>query len=382
MRVGFDFRPALKKNSRRRGIGRYVHELARALLDAESEHEFLLYTIAGERPAFKADFEARQTAYLKHPSRLNWLLDSVLLPRYIKSDRLQLFHGTELMNITRASGAQVWVTVHDLIPYIFWEETIKRVPKDFAYFLKLVWNRLAKADRIITDSEHSKQDICERLQIPAEKVDVVYLGGSENFRPLERDMALEWLQRKGQIEGPFLLYVGGSDYRKNLNMLVAAFSRIRDQGYPGRLVVIGETFLMDVPEVREIKANVQRAGLGSFVLFPGFVADEDLGAYYSACDFFVLPSLYEGFGLPVLEAMKCGAPLLLSRTSSLPEVAGDCAHYFEPTEMESLIEAFWKAYENPEEVEELRARGLTRAKRFTWQAAAQGVLELYNRHGL
>ena len=102
--------------------------------------------------------------------------------------------------------------------------------------------------------------------------------------------------------------------------------------------------------------------------------------FYCACDFFIFPSLYEGFGLPVLEAMKCGAPLLLSQTSSLPEVAGDCAHYFDPSATENLVEAFWDAYEDSQRVEIMRSRGLKRAKQFTWQNAARRILRLYSQY--
>lgn len=378
MRIGFDFRPALKKNSRKRGIGRYTYELAKALLASGTEHEIVLYAIGEELPEFALGPSVRRTAWLRYPSRLNWLLDHFLLPRYIASDRLHLFHGTEMTSIPRARSAQLWVTVHDLIPVIFWEETRKRVPRDYALYLQWALKRLSQADRIITDSENSKQDICERLQIPQERIDVVYLGAGDDVQPVEREIASERLARKGQVHGPFLLYVGGSDYRKNLKWLVAAFSEIRACGYPGKLVLVGETFQLDIPEIRELRQEVDRNGLDSEVLFPGFVTDEDLSCLYSACDFFVFPTLYEGFGLPVLEAMKCGAPLLVSRTSSLPEVAGECAHYFEPQEIESLVAVFNKAYDNQPAVEELRLRGMERAKRFTWEAAAQGVLELYS----
>jgi glycosyltransferase involved in cell wall biosynthesis len=382
MRIGFDLRPALKKNSRRRGIGRYTYELVKALLTANMEHDFVLYTIAGELPDLPAGLKFRRTAYLNHPSRLNWLLDLILLPRYIRGDQLHLFHATEMMSISRSSTAQVWVTVHDLIPYIFWQETRDRVPRDFVWSLKLARKRLVLADRIITDSENSRKDICEHIQISPDRVDVVYLGSSSELQPIEREIAQERLAVRREIRGPFLLYVGGTDYRKNLNLLVAAFSKIRSRGYPGKLVMIGETFLMDIPEVREVKEEVRKAGLESVVLFPGFVADEDLSCFYAACDFFVFPSLYEGFGLPVLEAMKCGAPLLISRTSSLPEVAADCAQYFEPQEVESLVEVFWEACDDPRTVEERRLRGLERARRFTWQASAERVLDLYGRHGI
>jgi len=380
MRIGFDFRPALKLNSRRRGIGRYTSELAKALLKLNTPHEFLLYAIDGEGPSLDGDFELRRIPFLKYPSRLNWLLDAVLLPQYCRTDKLHLFHSTELTSIKPTARRQLWVTVHDLIPYIYWEETKKRVPRDFAYFLKVAWRRVRQANRVITDSEHSKRDICERMSIPADNVDVVYLGSGDDLYPVNQDVASRLLRDRYQIEGPFLLYVGGSDYRKNLALLIGTFAELRKGGYAGSLVLVGETFVLDMSEVREIKGQVRRLGLEGLVLFPGYVPGEEICAFYSACEFFVFPSLYEGFGLPVLEAMKCGAPLLISQTSSLPEVAGGCAHYFNPEEMESLVETFWKAYENPVAVESLRSQGLERAKQFSWSAAAQQIHSLYNQY--
>lgn len=382
MRIGFDIRPALKKNSRRRGIGRYTFELARALLEVNTKHDFLLYAIAGDMPAFCSDHQIRQIAYLKHPSRLNWLVDLLLLRRSIGRDNLNLFHATELTSLSRPGSAQLWVTVHDLIPYIFWEETVRSVPRDFAWFLKLAWKRVQLADLIITDSEHSKSDICERMGVPAERVEVVYLGSGEKLQPMDRELSTLHLKERYGIEGPFLFYVGGSDHRKNLKLLIRAFAQIRKGGYEGQLVLAGETFLLDIAEVREVQSQVQSSGLEAVVFFPGFVPDEDLSRFYSACDFFVFPSLYEGFGLPVLEAMKCGAPVLVSRTSSLPEVAGDCAHYFDPEEEGSLVDVFWKAYESPGTVAELRDRAADRAGRFTWHEAAQKMHLLYGQHGM
>jgi glycosyltransferase involved in cell wall biosynthesis len=219
------------------------------------------------------------------------------------------------------------------------------------------------------------------MGIPAEKVEVVYPGSGSALRPVDRHRALQSLKNRYSIEGPFLFYVGGSDFRKNLNLLIRSFADIRGSGYPGKLVLAGETLLMDIPEVWELRAEIQRVGLESLILFPGYVSDEVLSQFFSACDFFVFPSLYEGFGLPVLEAMKCGAPLLISRSSSLPEVAGDCAHYFDPAESDSLVSAFLDAYENSQKVDVLRKRGLERAKRFSWRAAAERIQMLYSRYG-
>jgi glycosyltransferase involved in cell wall biosynthesis len=147
------------------------------------------------------------------------------------------------------------------------------------------------------------------------------------------------------------------------------------------LVLGGETFLWDIPEVKGLKELVHNLGLETSVLFPGYLLDEDLSCFYSACDFFVFPSLYEGFGLPVLEAMKCGAPLLVSNCSSVPEVAEDAGFYFNPKLPENLVEVFWEAFGDREGVQARREIGIERASKFTWSAAAGIIHGLYDRYG-
>ena len=381
MRIGFDFRPALRQNSRRRGIGRYTFELARALLDADRKHEFLLYVTREEAPLPAGKYVTRQVPSLRRPSRLNWLVDLLMLPRRIRKDQIDLFHATEMISFSPPSSCPVWITIHDLIPYIFWDETVRRVPRDFAYALRRTWRQAQLADCIITDSIHSKRDICERMGIASERVAVVPLGSSEELVPVEKEPAWQCLQRKFHLDAPYLFYVGGSDFRKNLNFLVEAFAQIRDGGYEGKLVLGGETFLWDIPEVADLKELISRLKLDDSVVFPGYLPDEDLSCFYSACDFFVFPSLYEGFGLPVLEAMKCGAPLLISNRSSIPEVAGEAALYFDPEDSEELVSAFGNAVENPEMVQSRVEEGFKRSTMFTWSAAASAIHSLYERCG-
>ena len=164
-----------------------------------------------------------------------------------------------------------------------------------------------------------------------------------------------------------------------MRTLILFFSLLKEKGYEGALVIGGETFVWNIPEVREIRKLVSEKGLEGDVIFPGYIPDNLLSRYYSGCDFFVFPSLYEGFGLPVLEAMQCGAPLLLSRSSSIPEVAGENAFYFEPESEESMLEAYSQAAGNPERVRENIRKGLLRSEQFTWAAAAEKILSLYNR---
>lgn len=377
MRIGLDFRAAQKINSRRRGVGRFTRELTRALVAAPGDHEFLLYTLGSEPPGLPGTYQARPLAHLPKPSRLNWLLELWAFPRAARRDRLDLFHALDLLPMPVLQDCPVWVTVHDLIPWIFPEEAARRVPRDFRYALERALRRTESAELILTVSEHSRRDLCRFLGVPSERVAVIVEGCDESLGPVPPLVARQVVQEMLGVDGRYLLYVGGADYRKNLPVLLDWFRRVAGDGYPGKLVLAGESFREGDREAARLLDLAGKLGIRSRLLPAGFVPDGALAALYSACDFFVFPSLYEGFGLPVLEAMRCGAPVLASSSSAIPEVAGDAAFYFEPTCVEDMVEVFRSATARPELVEEKRRAGLKRAQGFTWQAAARQVQELY-----
>lgn len=380
-RVGFDYRPAQMKNSRNRGIGRYTANLFRALTAQcdEAQIQLVPYGLPDEAwPPGNSRLEWRSAPRLKRPARLNWLLDRWSLPKRIRADRIDLFHALDPVSIPIAKGCRTWATVHDAIPYIFWEETVRRTPWDFRLALNQAVKRLRLADRVITISESSKRDLCGRLGIEQSRVSVVYGGCDPHIKPVEPEAARIVLQSRYNVDSPFLFYVGGTDFRKNLGRLAAAFARLRRLGYQGKLVLAGETFLWDIPEVNGLKQVMDQEEISPHVLLPGFVPDRDLAAFYAACDLFVFPSQYEGFGLPVLEAMTCGAAIAAGKVSAIPEVCGDAAFYFDPDFSDSMVETIWEALRHPEEVERKRTAGLERAKSFAWDRAAREILALYS----
>jgi glycosyltransferase involved in cell wall biosynthesis len=379
MTVGLDYRSALKPNSRRRGIGRYTHELTRNLLATCRHLSFSLYTIPGlTKHRLEGNFGEHPVFYLKRPSRLNWAIEAALFSWHARKDRLDLFHAMDPLAIPARVPCPLLVSVHDLIPFIFAREMRGQIPLDYRVALKYARLRYRSADRILTLSEHSKQDICRLLGVLEDRVEVVPLGSTLVPSGMTRSEAERKVEEQFGIAPRYLLYVGGTDFRKNLGRLLEAFALMRSQGYPGRLVLVGETFSMEIPEVMRLRERVSQLGLEDGVVFQGYVGDEHLAALFEACDFFVFPSLYEGFGLPVLEAMRCGAPLLISRASSMPEVAGDSAFYFDPEDVPDMAEAFRIAVSDPDEVERRRQRGLVRAAEFSWEKAAHKVGRIYD----
>ncbi len=378
MRIGIDVRPVQKKSSRRRGIGRYTRQLVESVLNAnKAGHEFVLYAQREDPPAFEGPHLLQPIYQLSRPGRLAWLPDLILLPRAIRKTDVRVFHATDMMAIPKTRDCAVFLTLHDLIPFIYWEQTKRSVPYDFAFALRYGLSRVSSVDRILTDSIHSKNDICERLNFPEERVSVIYPGYHATFGPRDPAASAGRLAEKYGLNGPFLFYVGGSDFRKNLGFLVEGFGQIHRLGYTGQLVLAGETFEWDIEEVREIRRRVAAAGMQDHVVFPGFVPDSDLPDFYTCCDLFVFPSLYEGFGFPVLEAFACRAPVIASRTSSIPEVGGDACEYFEATDTSDFIRAFERVSNDADKRRTMIQKGVERACLFSWKRAAEQLIALY-----
>ena len=376
MRIGFDLRPAWSKHSRRRGVGKYTHQLAAALAAANQEHELVFFTTRGQ-PVPQPCHSNIVLRSLTRPHRLNWVLDCWQLPVESRSGQLELFQATEITAIPSTGAPRIWAHVHDLIPYLFWDQVGAQFPWDFRFALKIARRRFSRAALLITDSVHSQQDLCRELNLPEDRVKVIHAASHERFKPQPQERSAERIKRKYRISGQFLFYVGGTDFRKNLPRLVEAFALLRDRGFAGRLVLAGESFRWNIPETREIRTLIGHLGLSEWVDMPGYVPDEDLPDFYSACRVFVFPSLYEGFGLPVLEAIQCGAVVAASQASSIPEVGGGAVQYFDPESVESLVGALEVACADEGRRDQLQAAARHQAGRFSWQKTARQLLQLY-----
>lgn len=206
-------------------------------------------------------------------------------------------------------------------------------------------------------------------------MDRIYSGSTtRHFQPLE-EVNITKVLKKYKINQPYILYVGSFDARKNLLGLLNAFSKLRQHLPAWKLVIVGARKWKSTP-VFEV---VQRLQLEEYVHFTGFVEEADLPALYNGADLFVFPSLYEGFGLPVLEAMACGIPVVTSNTSSLPEVAGDAALLVDPMDVEAIAAAMQQVLSDPGLAAELRRRGLEQASKFSWERTARETLAVYEK---
>jgi len=264
------------------------------------------------------------------------------------------------------------VTIHDLIHLT--DPTFKRTLAARFYARPMFYLVTQKADRIIADSEFTKQQIVEHLAVSPSKIVVVYLGVSEQFCPHDRGKAFLRVSSVFGLKRPYILFVGNLKPHKNVKTLIHAFSRMcARRDFDHQLVMLGDDKRWKVDLVNECK----KLGIDGRVLFVSQVPFEDLPWVYGGAEVLVLPSFIEGFGLPVLEAMACGTPVVCSRAASLPEVAGDAAEYFEPASTDDLAAAIERVLGSHELQETLCQKGLERAKLFSWYECARRTLDVY-----
>jgi glycosyltransferase involved in cell wall biosynthesis len=261
-------------------------------------------------------------------------------------------------------------TIHDMVPFVH-PETHERLTN--LLFHRYIPHTLPFVDRIITVSNASERDIVRFFHVRPDCVATIPCGVSPRFGPRAASQVFDTLSRYG-IVPPYLLTVGALQARKNLETLLESFARLRLEGLPHRLVVVGRKAWKS----EGIFHRLDDLGLGDAVVLTGYVDDADLPALYAGAACFVFPSIYEGFGLPPLEAMACGVPVVTSNTSSLPEVVGDAAITVDPHDVGGFVAAIRRIVDQPALADELRARGLERAQRFTWERAAAAHASLYH----
>jgi len=369
MRICIDVSPAVHH---RAGLGRYAQELTAALLAVDPENDYVAfyYRAAEARVDPSLDRLPHLTTNLDtKPWRMSTLLAHLMrFPQDRLLPRIALFHATDHL-LPRLTQVKSVFTLHDLI-FRFYPEMHKPLNR---WFLTLMIPRfLQAADAVIAISESTKRDAVKTYGLDEAKIKVIYEGVNSRFRTRPRDVISAVRHQYGLPER-YILSVGTIEPRKNLTSLLEAYRALRDGGSEFKLVIVGKKGWLYEGFFRKL----YELGLEQEVIFPGFVPDEDLPAVYSAAGLFVFPSLYEGFGLPVLEAMACGAPVISSTTSSLPEVTGEAALLVDPKSVEALTRAIRDVLDNKELRDELRAKGPRQAAKFTWDTAAHETLAIY-----
>jgi glycosyltransferase involved in cell wall biosynthesis len=374
MRIGIDYTSAATQGA---GIGRYTRELMRALLALPSHNRYSFF-YASRTHTNESEIRNQKSEIRRLPFHDKWLMRvwqrlRLPIPVELITGRVDLFHSPDFTLPPTLPGVPTLLTVHDLS---FIRDPDSAWPSLRAFLNKAVPRSVQRATHVLADSKATKADLVELLGTPAEKITVLYSGVDARFVPIRDQVELDRVCAKYQLPRPFILSVGTLQPRKNYGRLIEAVGQVAST-VPHHLVITGGKGWM----YETIFEQVKQSGLEGRVHFPGFVDDADLPALYSAADLFAYVSLYEGFGLPLLEAMACGTPVIGSNTSSLPEVIGDVGLQADPRNVDDITRALQQLIDQPE----LRARsiglGLERAKTFTWKKAARELLAIYEQVG-
>ncbi|MBC7226906.1 MAG: glycosyltransferase family 4 protein [Thermoflexales bacterium] len=351
------------------GIGRYGVNLARAMapLLGPEEQLTLLRDPARPSPWDLSALAGERVRVVDVPLSPFSLRQQWAVPRFMRRLRADLYHSPYYLMPYRP-GVPTVLTVHDLIPLRFPRQSTLQARLLFRWTTALA---LRAADHVIAVSEATRQDLLRFFPLPADRVSVIPEAADPAFRPCS-PAEVEALRCRYGLPESFVLYVGSNKPHKNLTRLVEAWAQITEYGVRNTLIIAGPWD----PRYPEPRRRAEQLGLQA-IRWLGPVPEADLPALYSAADLFVFPSLYEGFGLPVLEAMACGAPVVCSNTSSLPEVAGDAALRVDPTDVRALAEAVANLLTDEVQREEMRKRGWQQAARFSWERTAAMTLDVY-----
>lgn len=380
MRIALD---ALILHGRYAGVEHYVHQLIVALRRQDRENEYLVYV---PRDAATREFNAENFAVRRAPfsgrqkvRRVMW--QQLAMPSSLAAERVELLHGPAYVLPLQARCRRV-VTVHDVI--VFARPDLAKASNRWHY-RTVVPRAVARADRVITLSRHARDALLRHLEVEPQKIVVSYQGVRETFCPVTDEPRLGGVRERYDLPGRFFLFVGQIEPKKNVMACIEAMREYaRRGGPPAKLVIAGKIGWRARAFTRAIADPTVR----EHVRYVGYVDDEDLAALYSLAEALLFPSLYEGVGVPPLEAMACGCPAIVSDRAALPEVVGDAALVVplpedgeSPSGRAAFASALARAMMRLDEDERLRAdlvsRGLKRARRFSWARHAREVLDVY-----
>jgi glycosyltransferase involved in cell wall biosynthesis len=362
MKIGIDANPIIGD---RGGVGWHTYYLLRAMLVAKQDVDFVAYLRPGSSPP-------DETRTWEGSDRLRWIEASKWgMKTRGEVDRLDLYHGTNFRVPTTGRHGGV-VTIHDL-----W---LERSPQYSTKFLgqwlsSYKTKRTAlRARKVITVSEFSARELMDLYGIPRAQIAVIPNGVADDFVPCRDDGAMAALRKRIRLTAErYILFTGGADPRKNHRVFLEAAALVRERLKGRTLLLVGS----QTHAFGSYEETAKSLGLLGQMNCPGRLPIADLQLLYSHADLFVFPSLYEGFGMPVLEAMACGSPVITSKTSALGEVAGDAALLIEPTNARELGEAMVTILDNESLRSSLKAKGFERVKQYTWHRAAAETLQVY-----
>lgn len=387
MRIGIDARTILNpEKGEAIGVGHYTYQLIRNLLELDKVNEYVLFFDFHVREKdikkfTKPNVKIKFYPFSDYKKYLPGAYSEILGTATLTKEKLDVIHSTSPHSrIPTGYRGKCIVTFHDLSIY----KIPQCYPKISGVKEKATYSLMAKkADRIIAVSQSTKKDIEEIFKIPSEKIDVIYSGLDKRFFDESRIASQKVLEKYG-ITKKYILFLGTLEPSKNITRLLEAFAKFKEKSNPP---VGGENEKFDYQLVlagkrgwlsQEYLQTIKDLGLNKDVIFTGYIVGDELVPLFRNSQFFIMPSLYEGFGMTVLEAFATGTPAIISKVSSLPEIAGDAAFYVNPMNTDELAEAMLKFSQDENLRKEFREKGLEQVKKFDWQKTARETLEIYN----
>jgi glycosyltransferase involved in cell wall biosynthesis len=351
------------------GIGTYIRNLLKYLARLDQDTEFVL--LCKPQDVKAVEEIGRNFRPVVAPSKPYSLAEQFMVPASLLTLNVDLFHEPHYV-LPPLVPCRAVVTIHDCIHLMFPQYLPNRLA--YAYARANLWAAARRAERILTVSETSKADILRYCDVPADRIIVIYNAIDDHFATPPSDEAVQRVRERYQLDGPFALYVGNIKPHKNIERLIDAFDLVRRGGFERmELLIIGD----QISKYPRLRRAVDKHKLHKHVRFLGFVPDDTLAALYRLATVFVFPSLYEGFGLPPLEAMASGTPVVTSNRSSLPEIVGDAAELVDPYSAGSIAEGIQRVLSDPSLRQTMITRGLARAREFSWEASVRRIHGVY-----
>jgi glycosyltransferase involved in cell wall biosynthesis len=351
------------------GIGTYIRNLLRHLARLDSQTEFVIFCRPEDRDALAAVGENFRP--VPETSGNYSIAEQVRIPWALKREGVTLFHAPHyvLPPLVRCRSV---VTIHDVIHLMFPQYLPNRIA--FSYAKWSITQAAQRATRVMTVSQSSKRDILRFVDTEPDKIDVIYNAYDERFAMEPREEDVVRVRERYQLTDEFVLYAGNVKPHKNLERLIDAFALVRKRGLDHlKLVLIGD----EISKYTALRRAVHQHQLHNYVRFLGYLPEETLAVMYRLAGVFVFPSLYEGFGLPPLEAMASGTPVVTSNVSSLPEVAGDAAVLVDPYDPQAIADGIYRVLTDEKLRRALIHKGIARAGQFSWEQSVRRVRQIY-----
>jgi glycosyltransferase involved in cell wall biosynthesis len=364
MKIGIDIRETANEKT---GKGYYAFHLIKALLSLDNENEYVLYS--NQEISTYDNFD-NATVIIINKKGLFWH-KKVLSDAYKEGLKIFIAPTSYIIPALHNSNKiKVLMTVHDLVAFLFPENHNKKAIITEKLTLK---RALKKVKKVLSVSKNTKQDLIENFGIKESIIEIIHNAASGSFGIIEKDQCEE-LRKVMNLPKEFIFSVGTIEPRKNYKSLIEAFAKIKPHHPNTKLVIAGKKGWKS----EGIYKMIDELGLKGDIHFLGYVTEDELAKLYNLAKIFAYPSLYEGFGIPPLEAMKCGCPVVTSNISSLPEVVGDAAFLIDPNSVEDIKNALHKLLSTPSLMEELKNKGLEQYKKFSWETSARKLLAIIN----